>query len=162
MTTAKPQRDLVHLLSRAEHLAVRRLATALEAAAPGASIEQWRVLALLADAQGHTMTELAEHALLPAPTATKLTDRLVADNLVYRHPDPADRRRVLVHLTDRGHELHARLASVLDRMRAELLAALGDESGLEEMLGRLNDALDGVEVGGARGANVLGGARQSS
>ncbi|HET9171830.1 MAG TPA: MarR family transcriptional regulator [Actinospica sp.] len=142
MTTAKPRRDLVHLLSRAEQLAARRLSAALEAEAAGASIEQWRVLNLLADGRGHTMTELAEHALLPAPTATKLADRLVADNLVYRHPDPADRRRVLVHLTDRGHDLHTRLAAVLDRMQGDLLDTLGAESGLEVLLGRLAEALD--------------------
>jgi DNA-binding MarR family transcriptional regulator len=142
MTTAKPQRDLVHLLSRAEHLAARRLSAALEAEAAGASIEQWRVLNLLADGAGHTMTELADHALLPAPTTTKLTDRLVADNLVYRHPDAADRRRVLVHLTERGRALHARLAAVLERMRCEIREAFGAETGIEELLDRLADALD--------------------
>jgi DNA-binding MarR family transcriptional regulator len=140
MTAARPQRDLVHLLSRAEHLASRRLSAAFET--DGASLEQWRVLNLLADGHGHTMTELADHALLPAPTATKLTDRLVADNLVYRHPDPADRRRVLVHLTDRGRELHTRLAAVLDRIQGELLEALGAESGIEGLLDRLADALE--------------------
>ena len=49
MSTTKPRRDLVRLLSRAEHLAVRRLAATLEAEAPGCSTEQWRVLNLLAE-----------------------------------------------------------------------------------------------------------------
>ncbi|MBR7831121.1 hypothetical protein KDK95_32750, partial [Actinospica sp. MGRD01-02] len=66
MTGTKPQRDLAHLLSRAEHAAVRRFTAALEAEAPGCSLEQWWVLDLLADGEGHTMTEIAEHALLPA------------------------------------------------------------------------------------------------
>ncbi|WP_194922405.1 MarR family winged helix-turn-helix transcriptional regulator, partial [Catenulispora rubra] len=87
MTATGPRRDLVHLLSVAEHHAVRRQAAVLRAEAEDCSIEQWRVLNLLADGTGHTMTELAEHALLPAPTATKLVDRLVTNNLVYRHPD---------------------------------------------------------------------------
>ena len=151
MTTARPQRDLVHLLSRAEHLAARALASALEAAAEGSSVEQWRVLNLLADEHGHTMTELADHALLPAPTATKLTDRLVADNLVYRHPDPTDRRRVLVHLTERGQELHARLASALDRMQAALFEEIGGDAELEHAPGRLTDALDQRRGVGANG-----------
>src|SRR5438445_13475631 len=98
-----PSRDLFHLLSYAENRATRRLAAALEGW--DCSIEQWRVLALLADGRGHPMTELAEFALLPAPTATKLADRMVADTLVYRRADPADRRRVLVYLTERGREL---------------------------------------------------------
>ena len=142
MTTAKPQRDLVHLLSRAEHLAARRQAALLEAEAAGCSIEQWRVLTLLADAQGHTMTEIADYALLPAPTATKLIDRLVADNLVYRHPDPTDRRRVLVHAAERGHELYERLAGTLDRMQAHLLQAIDGGAELEDLLDRLAHTLD--------------------
>jgi DNA-binding MarR family transcriptional regulator len=142
MTTAKPQRDLVHLLSRAEHLAARRQTAVLEAEAAGCSIEQWRVLSLLADAQGHTMTEVADYALLPAPTATKLVDRLVADNLVYRHPDPVDRRRVLVHAAERGRELHRHLASALDRAQTDLLRAVDGGARLEELLDRLADTLD--------------------
>src|SRR5438309_589161 len=97
---AWPERDLIHLLSRAEHRAVRRLAAALDA--EGCSVEQWRALGFLADGQGRTMTDLADYALLPGPTATKLIDRMVADGLVYRRPDPADRRKVLVYLTERG------------------------------------------------------------
>ena len=142
MTTAKPRRDLVHLLSRAEHLAARRQTAILEAEAAGCSIEQWRVLTLLADAQGHTMTEVADYALLPAPTATKLVDRLVADNLVYRHPDPADRRRVLVYAAERGRELHRQLASALDRSQTDLLRAVDGGAELEDLLDRLADALD--------------------
>lgn len=142
MSTAKPQRDLVHLLSRAEHFAARRLAAVLDAEAAGCSIEQWRALALLADGRGHTMTELADFALLPAPTATKLIDRLVADNLVYRHPDPADRRRVLVHAAERGLRLHARLAQAIDRVQAEMLDAIGTDTGIETVLDHLADALD--------------------
>ncbi len=142
MTGTKPRRDLVHLLSRAEHFAVRRLAAALEDESAGCTIEQWRVLNLLADGAGHPMTEVADHGLLPAPTATKLVDRLVADTLVYRHPDPADRRRVLVYLADRGRELHGRLASIVDRVQSDVLRELGDESEFEALMDRLADAFD--------------------
>lgn len=135
-----PSRDLFHLLSHAENRATRRLAAALER--QGCSIEQWRVLVLLADGRGHPMTELAEFALLPAPTATKLADRMVADTLVYRRADPADRRRVLVHLTERGHELHTRLAAALEPVQAELMDAIGGAADLREGLVRLAEALD--------------------
>lgn len=136
MSSATPPRDLVHLLSRAEHLAARRLSAALEP--EGCSLEQWRALAFLADGIGRTMTELAEYALLPAPTATKLIDRMVADALVYRHPDPADRRRVLVYLTERGTLLHERTAAIVH----EVTASLGDDGTLATQLTRLGDALE--------------------
>jgi len=146
MSTTKPQRDLVHLLSRAEHLAVRRLATALEAEAAGCSVDQRRALAFLADGAGRTMTELADYALLPAPTATatatKLIDRLVADNLVYRHPDPTDRRRVLVHLTDRGEARRRQAANVVARVQRDLLASLEDDLPLADRLSALADAME--------------------
>jgi DNA-binding MarR family transcriptional regulator len=136
-----PQRDLFHLLSYAENRAARRLAAAWDG--EDCSIEQWRVLALLADGHGHPMTELADFALLPAPTATKLADRMVADTLIYRRADPNDRRRVLVYLTERGRELHTRLAASLDRLQDELMEAIGGaRTDFEQRLTRLAEALD--------------------
>ena len=43
---------------------------------------------------------------------TKVIDRMVANNLVYRRVDPADRRRVLVFLSARGRAAHRRLRPV--------------------------------------------------
>jgi len=88
--------QLAQLLSRAERRLTRRLARPLEE--EGATVEQWRALVLLADGAGHTMSEIAEFALLPSPSNTRLIDRMVADNLVYRKADMRDRRRVLVHV----------------------------------------------------------------
>jgi len=136
VSSATPPRDLVHLLSRAEHLAARRLTAALEP--EGCSLEQWRALAFLAGGAGRTMTELAEYALLPAPTATKLIDRMVTDALVYRRPDPADRRRVLVYLTERGAALHERAAAIV----REVAASLADDGTLATRLAHLGDTLE--------------------
>jgi DNA-binding MarR family transcriptional regulator len=135
----QPPRDLIHLLSRAEHRAVRRLAAALEA--EHCSVEQWRALAFLAD-QGRTMTDLADYALLPAPTATKLIDRMVADTLAYRRPDPADRRRVLVYLTERGMLLYGRTQAIVRREQDHLQAVLDDAGELAVRLAHLADALN--------------------
>jgi DNA-binding MarR family transcriptional regulator len=140
MNTLQPDRDLIHLLSRAQGLAVRRLSAALEA--EQCSIEQWRALAFLAGHDGRAMTDLAEYALLPAPTATKLIDRMVADALAYRRPDPADRRRVLVYLTERGTLLHRRAEAIVRREQQYLLEALDDGGELAVRLTRLADALD--------------------
>lgn len=140
MSTTDRAADRLHLLSRAELLAGRRLAAALEAEVPGCTVDQWRALNLLADGAGHPMTELADNALLPAPTATKLIDRLVAENLVYRHPDPVDRRRVLVHLTERGGARHRQAADVVTRIEQELFANLPDGAPLADQLTALVEA----------------------
>ena len=107
MTSARHDDGLAHLLSQAERRVTRRLSAALEG--EGLTLAQWRVLSLLADGAGHTMTEAAEFAMLPAPSLTKVVDRMVSSNLVYRRPDLLDRRRVLIYSTARGRRLHQRL-----------------------------------------------------
>lgn len=94
---ARQPQDLLHLLTRAERLAARRIQSVLDA--HDCSVDAWRVLDLLSGDEGRSMTALAEDAALPAPTLTKLIDQLVDQNLVFRRVDPADRRRVLVQLT---------------------------------------------------------------
>ncbi|WP_035844191.1 MarR family winged helix-turn-helix transcriptional regulator [Kitasatospora azatica] len=138
---SQPSRDLAHILSHAERRLVQRLANLL--AEEGCSVEQWRVLSAVADGQGHPMTEIAEYALLPAPSLTKLVDRLVDNNLVYRRTDPNDRRRVLLYLATRGRVLHQRAAHRVEEDQAHVLAALLDSGELARTLGALADVLDG-------------------
>ncbi|WP_433891034.1 MarR family winged helix-turn-helix transcriptional regulator [Streptomyces sp. CA-111067] len=137
--------ELAHLLSHAERRLVRRLNSVL--AEVGCTLEQWRVLSAVGDGAGHPMTEIADHALMPAPSLTKLVDAMVADNLVYRRPDPGDRRRVLLQLAARGRTLHRRAARRLAEDAPRLsppaggLAAEGDTAGDSE-LASLVQALD--------------------
>jgi DNA-binding MarR family transcriptional regulator len=140
MSRLHPTHGLTHQFSRVERRLTARLHAVL--APEECSIEEWRVLELLADDRGHTMTEVAEHALLLAPTLTKLVDRLASVNLVYRRPDPEDRRRVRVYLTPRGDDRYRRLRHHVTASEGELLTAVGDAATLAELLARLSDALD--------------------
>ena len=142
MPTPPPRRpqDLMQLLTRAERLAARRLQAALDE--HGCSLDAWRVLALLADGEGHPMAAVAEAVFLPPPTLTKLVDQLVDQNLVYRRVDPLDRRRILAHLTPRG-----RGPLAADRPRGhERWPVLrdGDDELLRALLDRLADTLEGA------------------
>jgi DNA-binding MarR family transcriptional regulator len=130
-------RSLTQLVSHVEHRLTARLRRAL--APEGCPVEEWRVLDLLSDAEGHTMSELADYALLLAPTLTKLVDRLVSDNLVFRRADAEDRRRVRVHLTPRGRDRHRRLG----RLVATSEAGLPEARALAERLEELSEILDG-------------------
>ncbi|MEU9451230.1 MarR family transcriptional regulator [Streptomyces sp. NPDC048277] len=144
--------DLAHLLSHAERRVVRWLAGVL--AEEDCTVEEWRVLSLVGDGRGHPMTEIADHALMPAPSLTKLVDRMVADNLVHRRPDPHDRRRVLLYLTERGQDLHARAARRVHADQTGLLDAVDDGTALAGLLLQLTAAA-GARAAGV-GPSVLG------
>jgi DNA-binding MarR family transcriptional regulator len=85
--------------------------------------------------EGHVLTYLRKYA--PAPvgelvrvfgvkqsTFTSLLDRLERDGLVRREPNPADRRSFLIHITERGRELTARLNRLLERLENDIRARL--------------------------------------
>jgi DNA-binding MarR family transcriptional regulator len=132
---------LAQVLSQAEHGITRRLARVLEE--ENCTVEQWRALVLLSDGVSHSMSEVVEFVLLPAPTLTRLIDRMVADNLAYRKADPQDRRRVLVHITPRGRALHRRLTKRIEGSQAVILAEAdpGDVAQLAALLTDLADRL---------------------
>lgn len=109
-------------------------------AVEGCGVEEWRVLNFLAEG-GRTMSETAEHAGIPSPTLTKLVDRLVANNVVYRRIDFEDRRKVRIFLTTRGKSLHRRLAAIVEHSQAELLDETADPGLLEDLLDRVNAAI---------------------
>jgi DNA-binding MarR family transcriptional regulator len=151
---AEPSGELARLLSHTERRLAQRLAAVL--AEEGCSVEQWRVLSIASDGQGHPMTEIAGYALLPAPSLTKLVDRMIADNLVYRRPDPADRRRVLLHLSARGRILHERAAHRVHTDEVRLLDAIGDHGELGRTLLLLAATLDGAAPDGVADARRAG------
>jgi DNA-binding MarR family transcriptional regulator len=90
------------------------------------------------------MNEIAAYAMVPPPTLTKVIDRLIERNVVYRRVDETDRRRVLVFLAARGRDLHRRLVARVEQEEAAIAAALGpaDAERLTELLGRVLDLAD--------------------
>lgn len=147
---ARQPQDLLHLLTRAERLAMRRIQSVLDAY--DCSVDAWRVLDLLSGDEGRSMTALAEDAALPAPTLTKLIDQLVDRNVVFRRVDPADRRRVLVQLTPRGLRRRCQLSRAVRAEWGPTPPGLteDEEDQLMPLLGRLSGALaDGGDKEGA-------------
>jgi DNA-binding MarR family transcriptional regulator len=141
-TPATTRGPITQLLSQAERRVARRVERAVQTG--GVSLEHWRVLSLLSDGAGHPMTEIARYAMVPAPTLTKIIDRLVEKNLVYRRVDDADRRRVLVFVAARGRDLQRRLAAKVAAEEAAFAELLGeaDVEQLNALLTRLADRLD--------------------
>ena len=75
-----------------------------------------------------TISFLAERLGLRQNSVVELADRSVAEGLVRRAEDPADRRRVVLSLTDKGMRVLAKLsashARELDEFGPRLLRAL--------------------------------------
>ena len=98
----------------------------------GVQVDEMRVLHALSAAGGLSMTELSDALVIGGPTLTRMADRLVSENLVYRVPDPHDRRRVRLHLTDTGAACAADGAEIVADMQ-QLLTARFAELDLDEL-----------------------------
>jgi DNA-binding MarR family transcriptional regulator len=98
----------------------------------GVPIEQYRILEVLDASEPAAMGEIAQRSLIEAPTLTKIIDKMVAEGLVYRAPDPNDRRRVLILTAPGGKALFKRLRGVssaqeqriVERLESDKAAAL--------------------------------------
>ena len=71
--------------------------------------EHWRILAVVDDHPGTTMSCVAASAVVTAASLTRHVDRLVELGLVVRRVDPDDRRRAVLARAPRGAELAERL-----------------------------------------------------
>lgn len=95
-------------------------------------VDEMRVLHALSAGGGMSMTELSEALVIGGPTLTRMADRLVSENLVYRAPDPHDRRRVRLHLTEAGGTCAAEAAEIVADMQ-QLLTARFAELDLDDL-----------------------------
>ena len=129
--------SVVELLDRLDRAVTSAVLPVTES--EGVSRDGWRVLLMLARGSGRSMGEIAGHTALPAPTATRVVDRLVESRLAYRHTDAVDRRRVLVHLAADGRELVERVCRRVERAAAGLLS--GPHAPQRERLAELLAAL---------------------
>ena len=86
----------------------------------GLTMSQLRVLYMLQAGPGTPAGAVAAQLKVRPSTATGIVDRLVRDGLVERTRDDLDRRRVRIHLTERGmrviNELRARNRAVIWRI----------------------------------------------
>ncbi|MFB7511221.1 MarR family winged helix-turn-helix transcriptional regulator, partial [Streptomyces broussonetiae] len=77
--------------------------------------------------EGSAASDIARRLGISKQAAGKTVDSLVALGYAERADDPADARRRLVRLTERGRDLLARSAAIFDRLRADWAAILGEE-----------------------------------
>jgi DNA-binding MarR family transcriptional regulator len=82
------------------------------------------VLSLLDRHGASSQQEISRRLGIDRTTMVALVDALADRDLVRRRPDPADRRKNIVELTDAGEKIRAGAAPAVDAVEASFLAPL--------------------------------------
>ena len=113
------QRSGAELLERVLEL-MQRARVLLDA--NGLTVRRYRALRAL-EGGPLRVGELARAIEVRGPTAVTLVQRLAAEGLIEREPDPSDQRATVLRLTEHGLRLldqaHARLVEEFERIAAE-------------------------------------------
>lgn len=131
---------LASLMARTGRKVNNRLTAELRTV--GLSLDAWLVLNMLVTEGGRSMGEIAEALVLNLPTATKLVDRMVNDNLVYRKPHHEDRRIIEIFPSDAGVIRHEVAKKLVAKEQSALNKSIPDLDRLMQELVRLNRNLD--------------------
>ena len=129
--------------STALHATARSWRIALNARLKDLGVGQsgWLTIAILAKSKAElSQRALADQLGVEGPSVVAMLDRLEQSGLVLRAPCPTDRRVKLVHLTEAGRALYAKVKKQADAYRAAVLdevppAQLAAATALLELLG---------------------------
>jgi DNA-binding MarR family transcriptional regulator len=79
------------------------------------------------DRTGAPLSQIITELGVSKQAAGQLVDTLVARGYLERSPDPDDRRRLTITLTERGHAAAATVRAAVEQVDAALLDAVGAE-----------------------------------
>jgi DNA-binding MarR family transcriptional regulator len=134
---------LLYLMKQVE-LAVRARLDELMRPA-GLTALQYTALTVLERHPDLTSARLARHSFVTAQTMSDMVTALRDRGLIERHRDPADRRRLALALTARGHELLEEYRPAVSGLEAEMLSGLTatEAAGLRQAILACREALTG-------------------
>lgn len=107
---------------------------------------QGRILYVLWQQEGVSISELAKATGLAKPTLTSMLDRMEQSGLVRREAAPGDRRRTLLKLTDNARALRADYERISDAM-SELYFKGFDDREIDQFESYLLRVLENLEGG---------------
>ena len=81
------------------------------------TVEQWAIIRHLWEGDGLSQREIAEKTSKDKPNITRMVDALEQKRLVFRQPDPRDRRKYCIYLTKEGRQLKERLLPLAQNLR---------------------------------------------
>ena len=103
----------------------------------GITIDQWAILYELKKEDGLSQYELASRTFKDAPTVTRIIDILSNKKLTDRLPDPEDRRRFSIFLTDLGKNKIDEVLPAARSFREKVWGGL-DEETVDMLIDKLN------------------------
>jgi DNA-binding MarR family transcriptional regulator len=80
--------------------------------------EQWGIIRHLWEEEGLSQREIGEKAAKDKPNITRMLDALEKKGLIFRQPDPRDRRKYCIYLTKEGKQFHDLLLPLAHNLRA--------------------------------------------
>jgi DNA-binding MarR family transcriptional regulator len=116
---------IVNRISKVDRYVERAAVDTLEEL--GLAQGEVKVLLCLGWGEKRSPGEIAQHLLVSTGTMTNRLDKLEAAGLVKRHPDPKDRRGVLVELTADGRGTLDRYIEVQAKRERELMSAMSEQ-----------------------------------
>lgn len=81
------------------------------------TVDQWVILNLLTMDGPMSQQALATAAFKDAPTVTRMLDLMETKKIVIRKVTNADRRKYLVHITDKGKKLYQGTKPLVEKFR---------------------------------------------
>ncbi|TMV06954.1 homoprotocatechuate degradation operon regulator HpaR [Ruegeria sediminis] len=103
--------------------------------------QQWRVLRVLQEEGPQDPTRIAHRACLLLPSLTRILQKLGEKGLIDRQPDPDDRRKQIIRITDDGLKIIRNNLTASIQAAERIRAHLGPEryEALLDLLNELND-----------------------
>jgi DNA-binding MarR family transcriptional regulator len=117
---------LFHLFTTIGRLRDARLDKALRPL--GLNVSRHRAIAVIALIEPCTMSELAELSAIDRTTMTRIVDQLVARGLAERAGSSADRRQVVMRLTETGRATYRKALRAIEGVNRVALADLPEEA----------------------------------
>ena len=141
--------ELVQSMHEVIRSVLRRIHPTLEA--EGISKGQFWTLHLVSSLPAASLSSVARHLSVSAPTACADIDQLEAAGLVTRHRSQKDRRAVDIALTPRGRRVEARVWNRMGEVMKEAMRGLpaGDVAAAVRVFRELTTRLEAPEVGGS-------------
>jgi MarR family transcriptional regulator, transcriptional regulator for hemolysin len=139
------QRNFGFLLKEVSRRYVNRFE--VRAAEIPVNLAQAKALVRLEKNEGVSQARLAELAEVDPMTMVRILDRMEAEGLLERRPDPADRRARCLYLTAKAKPILSEIWRLSDEIRAEVFAGVSkvEREQFMTVLERLYDNISQLE-----------------